>query len=111
MFGLNIPACAAPLLLALLGAAAAGGTAGSAYAAGFVTLALFGLALSAPLAAAILFRRVRNGLDRLAGLSRRAPLWTGVVMLARGLWSIGAALFFEFQAWTPSPPSRTRCKE
>lgn len=95
LFGLNIPACAAPLLLALLGAAAAGGAAGSAYAAGFVSLALFGLALSAPLVAALLFERVRKALDQLAGLSRRAPLWTGALMLMLGLWSIGAALLFE----------------
>jgi cytochrome c-type biogenesis protein len=31
LFGLNIPACAAPLLLALLGAAAAGGATGNPY--------------------------------------------------------------------------------
>jgi len=97
LFGLNIPACAAPLLLALLGAATAGGAAGSAYAAGFVSLALFGLALSAPLVAALLFQRVREALDRLAGLSRRAPLWTGALLLALGLWSMGTALFFELK--------------
>jgi cytochrome c-type biogenesis protein len=95
LFGLNIPACAAPLLLALLGAVAAGGAAGTAYAAGFVSLALFGLALSAPLVAALLFQRARVALDRLAGLSQRAPLWTGALLLALGLWSMGTALFFE----------------
>ena len=92
LFGLNLPACAAPLVLALLGAAAAGGAAGATYAAGFTSLALFGLALSAPLVAAVLFETVRRALDRLAGLSRRLPFWTGVLLLLLGLWSIRFAL-------------------
>jgi cytochrome c-type biogenesis protein len=44
LFGLNIPACAAPLILALLGFAAAGGASAADLSGGFVTLALFGLA-------------------------------------------------------------------
>jgi len=97
LFGLNIPACAAPLLFVLLGAAAADGASGDAYAAGFASLALFGLALSAPLAAAVLSRRMRKGLDQLAGLSKSAPRWTGVLMLALGLWSVVSASFFRLQ--------------
>lgn len=92
LFGLNLPACAAPLILALLAAAAAGGASGLAFAAGFTSLALFGLALSAPLVLAVLFEPVRRMLDRLAGLSRRIPFWTGVVLLLLGLWSIRFAL-------------------
>lgn len=88
LFGLNIPACAAPLLAALLAAAAAGGALGLDYAAGFASLALFGLALSAPLVLAVLSPPVRRSLDRLASLTRRAPFWTGVVLLLLGLWSI-----------------------
>lgn len=38
IFGLNIPACAAPLLVALLGASAAGGSRGGSAAEGFVSL-------------------------------------------------------------------------
>ena len=38
IFGLNIPACAAPLLAALLGAAAATGASGATLTAGFVSL-------------------------------------------------------------------------
>ena len=95
VFGLNLPACAAPLILALLGAAAAGGASGLAFAAGFTSLALFGLALSAPLVLAVLFEPVRRLLDRLAGLSRRVPFWTGVVLLLLGLWSIRFALVAE----------------
>lgn len=93
LFGLNIPACAGPLIFALLGAAAANGIAGGTLAAGFISLGLFGLALSLPLVLAVLFEPVRRQLDRLAGLSARLPLWTGGLLVALGLWSIGFALF------------------
>jgi cytochrome c-type biogenesis protein len=99
LFGLNIPACAAPLLLALLGTAAAGGATGATLASGFVSLAVFGLALSLPLVLAVLFAPARAALDWLAGLSGRVPFWTGLVLVALGLWSIG----FGFFATLPGP--------
>jgi len=92
-FGLNIPACAGPLLLALLTTAAASGASGSSLARGFVSLALFGLALSVPLVLAVFSDRARRALDWLAGLSRRLPLWTGVLFVALGLWSIWFGLY------------------
>ncbi|HEX9686904.1 MAG TPA: hypothetical protein VGA25_13745 [Burkholderiales bacterium] len=98
LFGLNIPACSAPLLFALLAAAAAGGVSGATLANGFLSLALFGFALSLPLAVAVLFQPARRALDWLAGLSRRAPFWTGIVLIALGLWSIWFGLFV-----TPRP--------
>jgi cytochrome c-type biogenesis protein len=88
LFGLNIPACAAPLLVALLGAAAAGGARGASAAQGFLALALFGFALSLPLLAAVLFEPARRALDWLAGLSRRLPVWTGLLLVVLGAWSI-----------------------
>ena len=91
--GLVIPACAAPLLLALLAAAAAGGAGSVTLAQGFVSLALFGFALSLPLVVAVLFERARRALDRLAALSRRIPFWTGVLFVALGLFSIWFGLF------------------
>lgn len=93
LFGLNIPACAAPLLLALLGAAAAGGATQSTLIGGFVSLGVFGTALSLPLVVALLFEPAQRALDWLAGLTRRVPLWTGVVLIALGLWSIWFGLF------------------
>lgn len=39
-----------------------------------------------------------GALDRLAGLSGRAPRWTGIVLIALGAWSIGFGLFV-----TPQP--------
>ncbi len=90
VFAFNIPACATPLLLALLGFTAAGTVAPSS---GFLSLTLFGFALSLPLVLAVLFAPARRALDALGGLSRRLPFWTGVVLIALGLWSIWFGLF------------------
>lgn len=98
LFGLNIPACAAPLIFALLGMAAASGVSGGALAAGFVSLGLFGFALSLPLVLAVLFQPARRMLDRLAGLSKRIPVWTGLLLVVLGLWSIGFGIFAEVRA-------------
>lgn len=98
LFGLNIPACSAPLLFALLGTAAASGVSGATLAQGFGSLALFGFALSLPLAVAVLFPAARRALDWLAGLSGRIPRWTGFVLIALGIWSIWFGLFV-----TPRP--------
>ena len=92
-FGLNIPACAGPILLALLAASAAGGASGETVARGFISLALFGFALSLPLVAAVLFERARRALDWLAGLTRRMPMWTGMLFVVLGAWSIWFGLF------------------
>lgn len=98
LFGLNIPACAAPLLFVLFGSAAAGGASGATLATGFFSLALFGLALSLPLIVAVLFPPVRRALDWIAGLSRRAPFWTSLVLIALGLWSMWFGLFVNLKA-------------
>ena len=98
LFGLNIPACAAPLLFALLAAAAAGGAIGTTMANGFLSLAVFGFSLSLPLIAAILFEPARHALDWLAGLSRRLPFWAGVLFAALGAWSIWFGLFVQVKA-------------
>ncbi len=98
LFGLNIPACAAPLILALLALAAAGGTSAAELGAGFVSLGLFGLALSLPLVLAVFSAPVRALLDRLASLSRRIPRWTGALFILLGLWSIWFALFVSISA-------------
>ncbi|MBN9560546.1 MAG: hypothetical protein J0H14_07430 [Alphaproteobacteria bacterium] len=92
LLGFNVPPCAGPLLLALLGTAAAGGASGATLANGFVSLALFGLALSLPLVVAVLFKPARRALDWLAGLSRRLPIWTGVLLVILGAWSIKLGL-------------------
>lgn len=98
IFGLNIPACAAPLIFALLGTAATGSVDG-ALARGFVSLAVFGLALSAPLVAAVAWAPARRLLDRLTAVSRRAPVLTGLVLVALGVWSVAFGLFVNLEGW------------
>lgn len=91
LFGLNIPACAAPLLFALLAGTAA--APGMTLVHGFVALGVFGLALSLPLVAAVLIPRARGLLDRLAALTGRFPVFAGIVLVALGTWSILFGLF------------------
>jgi len=95
LFGLNIPACAAPLLAALLGAAAATGASGATLTAGFVSLGVFGFALSAPLVAAVFSARARRLLDWLAHQAGSFPKWSGTVLILLGAWSIYFGLFVE----------------
>ena len=99
LFGLNIPACAAPLLLALLSGAAGGALSPLA---GFVALATFGLFLSAPLIALILIPATRNALDRLAMLSGRFVRLVGLILIALGAWSMWFGLFVNLAASTAS---------
>jgi cytochrome c-type biogenesis protein len=96
LFGLNIPACAAPLLFALFAAAALGGVT---VAQGFATLALFGLFLSVPLALAVARPRGQALLERFAALSRVMPRWTGALLMLFGLWSIYFGLFVRLEDW------------
>lgn len=98
LFGLNIPACAAPLIFALLGSAATAGTTDASLTTEFVSLGLFGFALSLPLVVVMFFAPARAALDALAALSRRAPLWTGVVFVSLGAWSVWFALFVSVKA-------------
>lgn len=88
VFGLNIPACAAPILGALIAASAGLASIGR----GFVMMAIFGLALSLPLVIAVFWRGGRAHIERLGSISRRVPLWTGVVFVGLGVLSIYSAL-------------------
>lgn len=89
LFGLNVPACAAPLLLVILGAVAVeSGARAEPIVTGFVTLAVFGLALSAPLALLIVWPRAANQIDRLFGMAAETRMVTGSVFVVLGLWSI-----------------------
>ncbi len=90
VFGFNIPACAGPLLVALLGSAAISGAGNVAR--GFVMLGLFGLALSLPIVVAVLWSRGRRALERLGRLSQRVPKLIGVIFILLGAWSIRFSL-------------------
>lgn len=98
LFGLNIPACAAPLLIALLATAAA--SSGVTIAKGFTALAVFGLGLSIPLVVAVLVPRARGWLERIASFSGRYPAIAGLVLIALGGWSIWFGLFADLKAGT-----------
>ncbi|ONH86440.1 hypothetical protein TH47_14420 [Thalassospira sp. MCCC 1A02803] len=94
-FGLNIPACAAPILFGLMGAATATGSA----AMGFVLMTVFALSLSLPL---VPFSVVPRFASFLVGLTdwMRARRWlTGFVFIALGLWSIWFGLFVNLADW------------
>jgi len=76
LFGLNLPACAYPLMLALLGPGTASGPL-----LGFVALFVFGLALSLPLAPLAFSERAAKLFGRLARLGGATPYVIGVVFL------------------------------
>ena len=88
LFALNIPACAGPLLAILIGATATSGASGLSIFRGFLSMALFGFALSAPILVASYFTLGRRWLDRLGAMSASVPRITGVVLILLGLWSI-----------------------
>lgn len=88
LFGLNIPACATPLLAVLFAA-----NLGAANVArGFGTMAIFGLALSFPLVLAVYSARAREALVRLASYADQVPRWTGTLLIVLGAWSIFSAI-------------------
>jgi cytochrome c-type biogenesis protein len=94
-FGLNIPACAAPVIFGLLGLAASL----SSILAGFVMMFIFGLALSLPL---IIFAAVPALAARLATLGRylKGKTWIlGLVFILLGIWSIWFGLYVDPGNW------------
>lgn len=58
-------------------------------------LGLFGLALSLPIAVAVMWSRGRIFLERLGRLSQRVPKVIGVIFILLGAWSIRFALVAE----------------
>lgn len=77
LFGLNLPACAYPLMLALLGRSAASGAG-----LGFAALFVFGVALSAPLVPLALSQRTAKLFGRLTRFSGAAPYVVGFLLIA-----------------------------
>lgn len=95
VFGLNVPACAAPLLAAIFAASFGAAT----VAQGFWMMAIFGVALSLPLVVAVSSIRARATLERFARLAERAPFWMGIVLIVLGAWSV----YLGLNARGPSP--------
>jgi len=94
-FGLNVPACAAPILFGLLGLAATTGT----VLAGFVMMSVFGLFLSLPLALFAVIPKLANKLDGLAKWLLQARWIIGGFFVVLGLWSIWFGLFVDPANW------------
>ncbi len=94
--GLNIPACAAPILFALLGMAAVTGTAMT----GFAMMFVFGLALSLPLLLVALVPGLAVRLKRLGDWLKGGGWLLGGIFVLLGLWSIWFGLFVDPQDWS-----------
>ncbi len=94
-FGLNIPACAAPILFGLLGLAATTGTVVT----GFAMMFLFGLFLSSPLAIFEAVPRLATSLEALGEKMKRMRWLIGVVFALLGLWSIWFGLYVDPANW------------
>lgn len=95
-FGLNIPACAAPILFGLLGLAATTGT----VATGFTMMFLFGLFLSSPLALFAAVPKLAVSLEALGQRMKRMRWLIGVVFVLLGLWSIWFGLYVDPANWS-----------
>jgi cytochrome c-type biogenesis protein len=94
-FGLNIPACAAPILFGLLGLAATTGTVVT----GFIMMFLFGLFLSSPLAVFAATPRLAASLETLGERMKRMRGLIGFVFALLGLWSIWFGLYVDPSNW------------
>jgi len=95
-FGLNIPACAAPILFGLMGLAATTGTVFI----GFALMFLFGLFLSLPLALFAIIPGLAAKLDKLANRLIQARWIIGVVFITLGLWSVWFGLYVDPADWS-----------
>lgn len=83
VFGLSAPACSLPLFVALVGLGALNGAW-----IGFLTLALFGVGLSAPLIWIARSARADEILRRLGQIPLRVPYLPGVVLIFVGVVSM-----------------------
>ncbi|MCF6320847.1 MAG: hypothetical protein L3J32_03655 [Rhizobiaceae bacterium] len=97
-FGLNIPACAAPILFGLLGLAATTGT----IAAGFGMMFLFGLFLSLPLVIFAITPRFTGWLNALSGKMKGMGWLVGALFVLLGIWSIWFGLYVDPANWVGS---------
>ena len=95
VFGLNVPACAVPILFDLIGLAASAGS----IAMGFVAMALFGLSLSMPLVLFVLQPKLAVLVQKIDNDSSRTRWVLGAVFVVLGLWSIWFGIYVEPADW------------
>jgi len=94
-FGLNIPACSAPILFGLLGLAATTGT----ILTGFSMMFLFGLFLSVPLVFFAAIPKWGDWLGNVAQKLRKSTWVIGFIFVLLGLWSIWFGLYVDPANW------------
>lgn len=99
VFGLNIPACAAPVLFGLLGVAAIG----QAMSTGFTMMAVFGLFLSAPILILIVVPEWNHQLAALGHKIGKSRRLIGLLFVAVGIWAIWFAITASPSNWVPQP--------
>ncbi len=95
-FGLNIPACAAPILFGFIGTAVASGSAAT----GVLMMAVFAVGLSLPLVPLSAVPRLAASLDRLADWLRPRRWLFGSIFVALGIWSIWFGLYVDPADWS-----------
>lgn len=95
-FGLNIPACAAPILFGLIGTATVSGSAVT----GVLMMSIFALALSLPLIPLSVAPGLAGGLGRVANWLKPRRWLLGVIFIGLGLWSIWFGLFVDPADWS-----------
>jgi len=95
-FGLNIPACAAPILFGLTGAATVSGSSIT----GFLMMAVFALALSFPLVLLAVVPSLTRLLDRFAAWLRPRRWLLGALFVVLGAWSFWYGLFVDPIDWS-----------
>ncbi len=96
VFGLNIPACAAPILFAIIGLSASTGTA----VAGLAMMTVFGLFLSAPLILLALMPARKRWLEVLSVKLKSARWPVGTMFVLLGLWAIWFGLYVDPVDWS-----------
>ncbi len=95
-FGLNIPACAAPIMFGLLGLAASSST----IVAGFAMMFVFGFFLSAPLAIFAVFPGLAAKLEKTGQRLKKSGWIIGLVFIGLGIWSIWFGLYVNPADWS-----------
>ena len=94
VFGLIIPACAIPLVLALMGKSMVLGN----FLQGFISLLLFGIALSSPLLFISYFEQSTKIIKSISEKARQVPWLAGAVLIGVGLLTMLSSIWWETAA-------------
>jgi len=96
VFGLNIPACAAPIMFGLLSFTATVGT----FVSGFLMMGLFALALTFPLILFLAIPHLALRLEVLGQKMKQTRWLIGGIFIVLGIWSVWFGLFVNPADWS-----------